>query len=506
MTLRLSRRSFLRSSFAGAVASVAAAPASRAATREFDAFVDYDAIGLAGLIKNGDISAAEMTEVVIRRIEALDPVLNFITTPTFDRARDSAGAIAQDSTFAGVPILIKDMIDVGGVRRTDGSQLLATNVPAQNVAYIDGVESAGLNIIGMTNVPELAGGFTTNNNLFGATLNPWNLAYSPFVSSGGAASAAAAGVLPLVHGTDGAGSNRLPASTCGLFGMKPSRFRMLSGEADGGHDLTKTNQTMSRTVRDSAALFAHTEDTSGEIYAPIGLVEGPSSERLTIGYVVDAPGVVDVTADVREAQEATAALLVDLGHTVVDATWPTNSPLFAKHWPLYFATRMVPLKNLIEQMTGRPVTESGLLTGFQASFASYAATVPDEQSAQAEMFIESIPAAFDGSFESVDLILAPVMPTAGVRNDSFDPNEDFSVERITELLGHLKFTGPVNFAGCPAMSVPLSWDGAGGLPIGSHIIGPRGSDKRLYELAFELEEARPWRDVWAPYSVKYIPV
>lgn len=505
MPSSLSRRTFLKTSSATALAMTAGQPAfSR--SRELDEFVDYDATGLADLIRSKQITQQQLVEVIIRRIEALDPILNFMTTPAFDRARRNAGSMPIDSAFAGVPILIKDMVDVGGLRRTDGSRLWATNVPAQNVAYIDGVEKAGLNIIGMTNVPEFAGGFTTNNNLFGETLNPWNLAYSPYVSSGGAAAAAAAGVLPMVHGTDGAGSNRLPASTCGLFGMKPSQFRMLSGEADGGHDRTKTNQTMSRTVRDSARLMDLTEDKSGRVYEPVGFVEGPSARRLTIGFAADAPGVIDVSAEVREAQAKVASLLEALGHTVVEVEWPGDSIAFAELWPLYFATRMIPLKAQVEALTGVPVTEAGLLTGFQASFAAHAASVPAAESARAEEFIESLPARFEQAFANIDILLCPVMPKAGALTTSFNPNETFSQARIFELLGNLKFTGPVNFAGNPAMSVPLTWNSSAGLPIGSHFIAPVGGDRVLYELAYELEAARPWKDIWAPISVKNIPV
>ncbi|MCP4382272.1 MAG: amidase [Hyphomicrobiales bacterium] len=505
MPVSLSRRHFLKSSAAAALV-IGSGKYGLARTRHADEFVDYDATGLADLIRAGDINQAELVEVVIRRIEALDPILNFMTTPAFERAREMAGTIPDDTTFAGVPILIKDMVDVAGLRRTDGSRLLATNVPERNVAFIDGVEAAGLNIIGMTNVPEFAGGFTTNNNLFGETLNPWNLAYSPYVSSGGAAAAAAAGVLPLVHGTDGAGSNRLPASTCGLFGMKPSRFRMLSGEAGGGHDRTKTNQAMSRTVRDSARLMTFTEDASDSPYEPVGLVEGPSSRRLRIGFVTDAPGVVDVTEEVQAAQTRVAEMLEDMGHTVVEAEWPGDSVAFAELWPLYFATRMVPLKAQVEALTGVPVTEADMLTGFQASFAAAAAKVPPEDSARAEEFIESLPARFEQAFTDIDMMLCPVMPKSGALTTDFDPNETFSPARIFSLLGNLKFTGPVNFAGNPAMSVPLTWNSSAGLPIGSQFIAPVGADRSLYELAYELEEARPWKDIWAPISVKNIPV
>ncbi|MBO6899525.1 MAG: twin-arginine translocation signal domain-containing protein, partial [Shimia sp.] len=496
----LSRRSFLKASTAAAASvtvNMRVSPVS-AQSRAADEFVDYDALGMADLIKSGEISAREAVEVTIRRIEAMEPILNFMTTRTYERARDKANQFPSDSAFAGVPILIKDMVDVGGVRRTDGARLLATNVPVANVDYIDRVEEAGLNIVGLTNVPELANGFTCNNELFGATLNPWNLDYSPMVSSGGAACAAAAGILPLVHGTDGAGSNRLPASTCGLFGFKPSRFRNVSGEADGGHDRTKTNQAMSRTVRDSARLADITEDKSGTYYEPMGFVEGPSARRLRIAYVPDAPAgaIFPVDDEVIKAQAETAALLEEMGHTLVEAEYPVDTQAYTQLYPLFVASRVTPLKAMIESMTGGPLIESGLLTRFQSGFVDWASRVPAEESARAEAFIESMPPLFEQAFADVDMILAPVMPSAGALNSSFDPNGDFVESEMFAGLRHVMFTGPVNFAGNPAMSVPLTWDSAAGLPIGSHFIAPIGGDQMLYELAYELEEARPWRDRW----------
>lgn len=281
---------------------------------------------------------------------------------------------------------------------------------------------------------------------------------------------------------------------------------MLSGEAGGGHDRTKTNQAMSRTVRDSARLMDLTEDKSGKKYQPVGFITGPSKKRLRVGFVEDAPGIVEVSKEVKSAQVATAKLLEGMGHKVVEKKWPGDSAAFAELWPRYFATRMVPLKNQVEALTGVPVTEAGLLTGFQASFAAHASSVTADEAAEAEKFIESLPARFAQAFSDIDVMLCPVMPQVGALTTAFDPNEAFSESRIFQLLGNLKFTGPVNFAGNPAMSVPLTWNSTDGLPIGSHFIGPVGGDRMLYELAYELEEAKPWKDVWAPYSIKYTPV
>ena len=391
MDRRQTRRSFIKS-LAGAASAllflksglwnnVVASPIP-SQQGKIDELIDYDALGLAQLIKKGDISQAELVEVIIRRIEALDPVLNFMTTPTFDRARKRAGTIPLDSTFAGVPILIKDMVDVGGVRRTDGSRMRLTYVPENSVEYIKGVETAGLNIIGMTNVPEFANLAVTNNSHFGLTRNPWDLSKSPFGSSGGAGTAVAAGILPLVHGTDGGGSNRLPSNVCGLLGMKPSRERMLSGEADGGHELFKTNQSISRTVRDSAALFDKTEDKSGKVFAPVGLVEGPGKRRLKVAYATMAKGIQSYHPEVRTAQENVVGVLEGLGHQVSETIFPVNIEEFFQYYYDAFLPRFGFVVRAAEQLSGRSAEESGLLDPFTISMSRYGDQVSKRSSSQ----------------------------------------------------------------------------------------------------------------------------
>jgi amidase len=465
-----------------------------------DEFLERDALGLAELVRSGEVSPAELTEIVIRRVETADAELNFITTDDFERARKRAARPLGEGRFAGVPILCKDMIDVGGLRRTDGSRLNLANVPERSVAYIDALEAAGLNILGMTNVPELAGHVLTDNEVFGPTRNPWNLEYSTFTSSGGSAAAVASGCVPMAHGTDGGGSCRLPASATGLLGMKPSRFRMLSGEADGSHDIVKTNQSLSRSVRDSAALLDCTEDKSGDVYAPMGFVQGPDSRRLRIGHVVEAPGPLGIESDVREAQEDAAMLLQALGHEIVEVAYPvTDMDAFIDAYEAFSAERLRPVGPAIEKLTGKGVLESGLLTPWMASFAEEAALFETSRLERRHGVFDAMPRAFDEALEACDLLLTPVSPVACPRLGDASPRDLYSKEKFRSLMGHLQFTGPVNFGGHPAMSVPLYWEAE--VPIGSHFIAGRGCDALLYTLAYELEEARPWSNRWAPHSL-----
>lgn len=506
--MTFSRRDFLKSStatIATAASPLSMSPAS-AAPRTLDEFIDYDALGMAALIKTRQISAREAVEITIRRIEAMEPIINVMNTRSYERAYDRAETIAADTTFAGVPILIKDMIDVGGVRRTDGSRMLMTNIPVENVMYIDGVEAAGMNIVGMTNVPEFAQlGIITNNTAFGLSRNPWDLSLSTLGSSGGAGAAVAAGIVPMAHGTDGGGSNRLPACAQGIFGMKPSRARMLPGEAGGRHGPVKTNQVLSRTVRDSAALFAHTEDPNGP-FAPVGSVSGPSPRRLRIGFAPAIKGGIAVEAPVAKAQENTAQLLRDLGHQVSEAEIPISHDEFFQHYNGAFLGQFGVFNDQAMAISGSPAAASGLLDPFTASLIAYGAETPDDVAAAGMAYLATVPAAYAELFAGIDVLLSPVMPFLSVKGDALTP-QTLVNDSVLDFLQHgLSYTASANVSGHCAMSVPLNWDPVSGLPIGSMFQAATGNDEILYHLAFELEEARPWRDRWAPYSVKHIPI
>ena len=504
----INRRDFLRafSVVTYALCESAAAPLASAASKlqqaPFDELMEYDGLGLAELIKQRQISAAELLRIVQERIAVANPLLNFMTNTCYEKAADHITDIDPSSTFAGVPILIKDMIDVAGVPRTDGSQLFSSRIIEQNVDYINGIEQAGLNIVGMTNVPEMASLIVTDNTLFGATRNPWNLNYSPFASSGGSACAVAAGVVPIAHGTDGAGSNRLPPSTTGLLGMKPSRNRMLSGESNGEHDLAKTNNVITRTVRDSAAVFNATEDKSGKTFPPIGLVKSPLQKKLRIAYVDELPSELAVQSDVREAHESTKALLQSLGHTLFPIEYPVDFMQLKESYMGFFADKLSGLAAYVEQVSGKGVSESGLLTHLLATNIESSKGYPDEKIAQAIAYLNSLPDAFAKVFEGCELILTPVSPVSGVMLDEIDPDQSWSTELASFTMERLKFTCPANFAGIPAMSVPLNWNHQS-MPVGSQFLAAAGKERLLYQLAYQLEEARPWKDKWAPYSLMY---
>ena len=468
--------------------------------KPLDEFLDYDALGLAELIRKKEVTPSELVEVVIRRIEKLNPTINCIATQTFERAREKSKVITMATTFAGVPSLVKDMIDLGGVRRSDGSRLLATNIPKKSVEYIKAFEASGLNIIGTTTVPEFASGL--ESELFGQTRNPWNLDYSCIASSSGAAAAVAAGYVPLVHGTDGGGSNRLPSHACGTFGFKPSRFRMLSGEADGGHDLFKTNNAISRTVRDSAALFDATEDKSSKVFKPIGFVSGPSKRRLRIAYAPNGVSGFPVVPSIRNVQNDIAKLLSEIGHTVEEIVHPVNGMDFFENFRYAFLPKFTPLLSTVSAITGKSPVESGLLTRWTATMIESGRYFTDKQIEAGRAYFDNPEAIFGGIFDKYDLLFTAVTPDETPKLGTIKPSDHWDEK------GHLfervmSITAPTNAVGDCAISVPLSVSKDTGMPIGSMFQARAGGDQMLYELAYELEQARPWKDRWAPHSAMY---
>lgn len=469
-----------------------------------DSLFKLDGIALAQRVRDGEVSPRQLVEIAAQRIAALDGDLNAMTTLTNNRALDLAEKIPPRSTFAGVPTVVKDLVDVGGVRRTNGSLMSLTHVPQASVDYIKAMEQSGLNIVGMTNTPEFASLALTDNAAFGPTRNPWNLDHTAGGSSGGSAAAVAAGYVPLAHGTDGGGSNRIPASCCGVLGMKASRYRQVSGESDGGHEFLRTHQCLSRTVRDSAALLAATEDKQNQAgYAPVGRVEGPGKKRLRIAISFENVFGQPAQESVREALDKTAALCQSLGHTVVQVKNPASDEAFFDALEGIMLAKMPGLLALVESLTGRPAEHSGLLTRGTVAMGRYGATLPAGALDRGLAYFANLGRVFAQFYGTYDLWLTPVMPmeTPRIGYISHDMPTDLLLQRNR---GVLSYTAVANTVGSPAMSVPLFHSPVSGLPIGSMFMAAPGADKTLYELAYELEAAQPWADRWAPHSARYL--
>jgi len=444
-------------------------------------------------IRRGEMTALEAVEAGIARAQAMQPKLGFMVNSDFDRALAQARAGGQSGPFAGVPFLVKDLDDVAGLPTRSGAAYALALPPATETdIYVQRFGAAGFIVIGKSATPEHGFLPTTEPLAFLPTRNPWNLGRSTGGSSGGAAAAVASGVVPMAHASDGGGSIRIPASNCGLFGLKPSRARMVEKTPSLTVTDLGVNHCLSRSVRDSAALFGLTENTAADApLKPIGFVSGPSARRLRVGLVLETATGRMPDAQVTAAIESTAALMTELGHTVTPTRWPIDGPRFAQDFLTLWSMGAA---DLLKEVGGPAGLEP-----FTVEMARSLARLPAEAQTGVVERLELSARQYDGWFEAFDVILSPVLahpavPLGYVRGDV--PFEELS-ERLTDYVG---YTPVHNVAGAPAMSVPLYWT-ADGLPVGSHFAARLGDERTLFELAYELERARPWGGRRPPVSI-----
>jgi amidase len=460
-----------------------------------------DATGLAAAIKRGDLSAAEAVETAIRRAEALQGTLNLIVNSDFDRALAKAKA-APSGPFGGVPFLIKDLIDYRGLPTRSGSQsgryARAALIQAPNC---DAFDRAGLVVIGKSATPEFGFLPTTEPVATGLTHNPWDLARSSGGSSGGSAVAVASGVVPAAHATDGGGSIRIPASHCGLFGLKPSRGRIADFEGKASIADVGVEHVLTRSVRDSAALFALTEDTAPRAsFPPVGLVSAPAKKRLRVGILLENGLGHSPTPEVLAATDAAAKLVASLGHHVEPTHLPYDGSQFIQDFLLLWANGALKLSDGLTKAMGRAPDET-VLESFSLGLAEMARKAGPRALGAALQRLEANALAYDTWFPAhqFDVVLSPVLSSGPPMLGEVGPLVPFDtlVERLVEYVG---YTPIHNLAGAPAMSVPLYWTDAG-LPIGTMFAARVGNERTLFELAYELEAARPWAQRIPPVHV-----
>jgi amidase len=481
--MMFSRRTLLA---AGSALPFTATPARTLATET----AVIDAVSLAGMVRRGDISSLEAVDAAIDRSEALNPTLNFLVTETYQRAREKARKGRRDGPFAGTPLLVKDLTDVAGVPTRAGSRSTAANPPAMDQSpYIDALERAGAVIFGKSSTPEFGASCTTEPLAFGATRNPWNLALSPGGSSGGAAAAVAAGILPMAHANDGGGSIRIPAAACGLVGLKPSRGRTLSAGRSAARIATASDHCVSRTVRDTAALLAVTEaHEPSALFMPVGLVEEPSLRRLRIAMIAVSPSGEAPDAETERALVETESLLKALGHDVRPGVWPFPTPDFTRTFGDYWITAAA-------RHVGRFEAASGRLAGpedFEPVFLDMARSAEVSPEGVDRLVAELLAAAkaYEDGFADHDLILSPVVAHKRLPLGEMTGRLTWS-EMSERFWRYVGYTPIQNISGAPAISLPLGWT-ADGLPIGIHFGARSGDERTLLELAFELEAAQPW--------------
>lgn len=460
-----------------------------------------DATETAAMIRGGQLSALEATKVAIERTLNLQPKLNFVVASDFDRALKRAAAGAPAGPFGGVPFLVKDLDDFIGLPTRNGSRAFLPLPPAtKQDALIDAYGKAGVNVIGKSATPEAGFLPTTEPFAFGATRNPWDITRSSGGSSGGAAAAVASGAVTVAHASDGGGSIRIPSSCCGLFGLKPSRGRTVDARADTKVSNIGVSHVVSRSVRDSAAMFAATEDSGpGAQHAPVGLVTAPLRRKLRVGLVIDGGAGKPPSAEVRAATESSAALMRDLGHTVIPTTWPIPQT-FINDFLLLWASGAAGFADAIAQIAGRPA-DGTLMEPFSLGLVDMSRQAPKDALPQAIGRLEAAAKAYGRWFDDnrFDVILSPVLAWAPPKLGEVGPAVPFDtlVERLIEYVG---YTTVHNVAGAPSMSVPLNWT-PGGLPVGTQFAARVGAEGLLFQLAYQLEAARPWADKAPPVRI-----
>jgi len=493
---------------------------------------DLDALALADLVRRREATPAELLEEAIARAERVNPRINAIVAPLYDQARREVAALqarqeaaslpVSDAPFRGVPLLLKDLdAALAGVPLTAASRYLADYRPARDATMVQRFKQAGTIIFGKTNLPELGITPFTESKFFRPARNPWNPDMTPRGSSGGAAAAVAAGIIPVAHANDGGGSIRIPASCCGLFGLKPSR-----GRTPVGPDHTQLwsgfaiGHVISRSVRDSAAMLdalAGPEPTSPYWAPPAArpfLAEvGAPPGRLRIA-LTKRPFVTTIAphADCAAAADDAGRLLAELGHHVEEVDHDIDGDGFARDFFLLVCVEIAALLARAATHIGRPPRRGEIETN-TALTAIIGRQQTAVRAALARSRLEAAVRAVQTTYERFDLILTPTLgsPPAGIGKLAPSGAEAFAHDVLVALrLGFLlrlpgaiepavrrvfafiTFTPLANISGEPAMSVPLFWNAAG-LPIGAQLQAHFGDEATLFRVAAQLEAARPWQ-------------
>lgn len=487
----------------------------------FEDYAAFDAIGLAEKIAEGAFTASEALQAAAARADAVNPKINAIVRSMYVEASNLAAiqdTTKPDTAFHGVPFLVKDLLaDVKGVPTSSGSRFFKDFVPAHDSNLVARFKSAGLNIFGKTNTPELGITPITDPELWGSSKNPWNLAHTPGGSSGGSAAAVSAGIVPMASGGDGGGSIRMPSSCCGLVGLKPSRGRTPTGPDRG--DLwfgMAQEHVLSRTVRDSALALDLTAgpDTGAPNIAPypkdsfVAASQRDPAKPLRIGYTSAPMLNRESHPDCVAGVEHTAQLLQDLGHHVEEAV-----PVIDRETIIFHFVRVVSADTAAAiRMGGAMSGKTPSRAGFEAQ--TWAAKKLGDAFSAADImeswaYLQSFGREFGKLMDQYDVWLTPSAGTpplkvGGLKAQGTDKllqgllavlpiakiakQRSFLVEAGTQIYDWMSYTPLTNITGTPSMSLPLYWNSQG-LPIGSCFHGRFGDEETLFELAGQLERS-----------------
>ncbi|PTM09301.1 MAG: amidase [Bacteroidetes bacterium] len=484
----------------------------------FTEYRQHDALGLATLVAQGQVSPQELLALAIARAEEVNPALNAIILPLYEQARKQATNLPPTGAFRGVPFLLKDLgLELRDTPLRSGSRATEGLVSPENSHLVQLFQQAGLLIMGKTNTPEFGLTPFTEPAAFGPSRNPWHTDYTTGGSSGGSAAAVAGGIVPMATASDGGGSIRIPASCCGLFGLKPSRGRLSlgpgAGESWSGAVVEGCN---SRSVRDSAAfLDAFAGPMAGELHyapapaAPYSAVIREAPGQLRIGFSTQHTLGLKVEADCVQAVEAAAKMLADLGHIVEEVPLPYHREDLTKTF-----LHMI-MGEVNAELKRQGVARGSKVRRSEVEPSTYALHLLGEVTSAGDF------AYFRGQWndlarrqghfhQSYDCLLTPTLAMAPFPTGTLQPTAaeralvavithlrlgrlmKANVEMLAEkIFGFIPYTAIANMTGQPAMSVPLHWN-AQGLPVGIMLTAALYREDILFRLAAQLEQAHPW--------------
>ncbi|HET6474440.1 MAG TPA: amidase family protein [Pseudomonadales bacterium] len=468
----------------------------------FDEYSRLDGTALAEMIRRRDVSAGEVRDVALAAIERFNPKLNAVLEVLRDASANDVKSLRPDAPFAGVPFMIKELVlHAANAPCRMGSRLTSGVSFPTDTELMARFRRAGLVTVGTTQTPEFGYCGTTEPVAFGPAHIPWKLGHSPGGSSGGSGAAVGARIVPIAHANDGGGSIRIPASSNGLVGLKPTRDRTPSGPDASDPLLGQAIEfAVTRSVRDAAALL---DAVAGpDVGAPSQLVAAGSflaqskrpPGRLRVACMTQSPFGAPLHPECAESMQRSRALLTDLGHEVVDATLTVDWDLFTKHVHVIWCVgTSFPLESVARTL-GRPISLETLETATLACYEDAKRMTAFDVVAALAYFNE-VSRRVAQYFEGIDVLLSPTSAQPPPKHGVIDQNAP-GIDGITwtkRTFEWFPFTPIFNATGQPAISLPLHWS-RDGLPMGSQFVGRFGAEATLLSLAQQIEEAAPWAD------------
>ena len=457
----------------------------------------YDALGLGELVTCGEVTPAELLDRAIARVEAVNSTINAVVIKHYDEARAQLAASPPAGAFAGVPFLLKDLnVGLAGTVTSEGCHAFANQIAPADTTLVQRAKAAGMVVFGKTASPEFGLTTTTESRLWGQTRNPWSLDRIAGGSSGGAAAAVAARISPIAHASDGGGSIRIPASCCGLFGLKPSRGRVPTSPGVGiGWNGLSCQHAVSISVRDSAALLDALSgpEIGDSVVAPASgpyrQAAGRVPSRLRIALVEQAASGAALHPDCREALQDAARLCESLGHAIEPADLDFDAARLGEAMTACIAVDIATRLDRCAAERGRPITEDDV-EAVTWRFSERGRTVTGQAYAGARRLFDEAAARYAERFAAFDLVLSPVLAAPPAPLGLLRLDQDIGA--YARAIGAFSpYTALHNQIGAPAMSVPLYWN-AEDLPIGVMFAAPYAREDLMFSLAGQLEAARPW--------------